>query len=437
MPELTHRYAPRGAARELLRSKDPEILLSGPAGTGKSRACLEKINLVCLRNAGTRALIVRKVRASLASTALVTWREHVVAELLLSGQLVYQGATDQRPAQFVYGNGSVVVVGGMDKATRIMSSEYDMIFVQEAIELTLDDWEALTTRLRNGRVSFQQIIGDTNPDRPTHWLKKRCDDGVTRVLESRHHDNPVLYSGDGSITPAGSDYMSKLGRLTGVRRARLRDGVWSSAEGMIYADEWDEAVHLVDPFHIPREWTRYWSVDFGYTHPFVCQWWAEDPDGRLYRYREIHMTGRTVDQHAATMLASVTDKEGEWWEPRPRAIVCDHDAEGREQLVRALRIRTTPARKKVREGIQLVQARLRPAGDGRPRLYLVRGATVEVDATAEEEHRPRSTEQEVVGYVWADGGKEEPVKKEDDGCDAMRYMVAYRDMRALPGVRFM
>jgi hypothetical protein len=43
------------------------------------------------------------------------------------------------------------MIGGMDKPTKIMSSEYDFIYVQEAIELTETDWENLTTRLRNGR----------------------------------------------------------------------------------------------------------------------------------------------------------------------------------------------------------------------------------------------------------------------------------------------
>jgi predicted O-methyltransferase YrrM len=57
----------------------------------------------------------------------------------------------------------MIVVVGLDKAQKVMSSEYDVIFVQEAIELTVDDWEALTTRLRNGKISFQQLLADCNP----------------------------------------------------------------------------------------------------------------------------------------------------------------------------------------------------------------------------------------------------------------------------------
>lgn len=430
---VTHRFAPRGAAKALMSCRDPEVLLSGPAGTGKSRACLEKIHLMALLNPGMRGLIVRKTLASLGSTALATWREHVVPEALQTGEIEFYGGSAEEPPQYRYRNGSVIVVGGMDKSTRIMSSEYDVIFVQEAIELTENDWEALTTRLRNGKVSFQQIIADTNPDRPTHWLKKRVDRGITTVMESRHEDNPVLYDevapGRFEMTPVGRDYLAKLDGLTGVRYQRLRRGLWVAAEGIIY-EEFDPAVHLVDPFPIPESWTRWWTVDFGFTHPFVLQCWAEDPDGRLYLYREIFRTQTLVEDHARRILSLVT-RDGRWTEPRPRAVICDHNAEDRATLERHLRMSTTPARKSVREGIQLVAARLRPRPpSGLPGLVLFRDALVERDETLAEANKPTCTAEEFPGYVWARnaaGLTEVPVKEEDDGMDALRYMVAHRD----------
>lgn len=437
---LVHRYAPRGACKALLSCRAPEVLLSGPAGTGKSRGCLEKLNLQALKYPGMRALIVRKTLASLGSTALVTWREHVVAEALRAGQVKWYGGSQQESAQYRYRNGSVIVVGGMDKATKIMSSEYDVAYVQEAIELTVSDWEAITTRLRNGKLPYQQLIADTNPDVPTHWLKQRADRGDVLLLESRHEDNPVYFHDDGQMTEAGRAYiLGVLDRLTGVRHARLRRGLWVAAEGMIY-DGYDPAVHLLDRFDIPDHWTRWWSIDFGYTHPLVLQCWAEDGDGRLYLYREIYRTKRTVDQHAADIL-SVVAPGGSWIEPRPRAIVCDHDAEGRATLERCLGMPTVKAHKAVSEGIQAVQARWRPAGDGRPRLFLLRDSVVTRDAAQAEALKPCSTAEEIPGYVWAvkPGGelKEQPVKEHDDGCDALRYMVAERDLGGRPGIRIL
>jgi PBSX family phage terminase large subunit len=438
---VVHRYHPRGAARRVLESRNPEVLLSGPAGTGKSRACLEKLHLQALKYPKMRGLIARKTQTSLGSTALVTFREHVAAEALASGAMHWYGGSGQRAAAYQYRNGSEIVVGGMDKSTKIMSSEYDVAYVQEAIELTVNDWEAITTRLRNGRLPYQQVIADTNPDVPTHWLKVRCDEGATSMLESRHEDNPVLFNDDGTMTERGADYLSKLDALTGVRFQRLRNGLWVAAEGMIY-EGYDPAVHVVDRFPVPSSWTRWWTVDFGYTNPFVLSCYAEDGDGRLHRYREIYYTRRLVEDHARQIL-SIVAPGGTWIEPRPRAIICDHDAEDRATLERHLGMGTVAATKTVSDGIQAVQARWRPAGDGKPRLTLLRDSLVERDPALEEAKKPCCTEEEIPGYVWAvkpgnaSGLKEEPVKENDHGADALRYMVAERDLSARPRVRFM
>jgi len=437
---IRHRFEPRGACRQAFESRASELLLSGPAGTGKSRALLEKLHLLALLHPGMRGLIVRKTLASLGSTALVTWNRFVVAEARRAGDLSWYGGSPQESPQYRYRNGSTIVVGGMDKPSKIMSSEYDVCYVQEAIELGEPDWEAITTRLRNGKISFQQLMADTNPDTPTHWLKARCDRGVCTMLDSRHEDNPVLYDKDGSITEAGRAYLSKLDNLTGPRHMRLRRGLWVAAEGQIY-DSYDPAIHLIDRFDIPESWTRYWAVDFGYTNPMVIQWWAVDPDGRLYLYREIYHTRRTVDVHARHALAQVVDADGNWTEPRPRLIVCDHDAEGRAVLERDLGMGTVAAQKTVTDGIQTMQGRLGAAGDGRPRMFLLRDSLVERDPELVDAKKPTCTAEEIPGYIWDLGQgkapKEQPFKVDDHGCDAARYISAELDLKQTPRVRIM
>lgn len=435
---LRHEYAPRGAARDLFSAREPEVLIVGAAGTGKSRACLEKLHLMCLRNPNMRGLIVRKTQVSLASTALDTLRKYVIAEALISGEVIFHGGGPQDPPQYRYANGATITIGGMDRSTRIMSSEYDVVYVQEATELTIDDWEALVTRLRNWRVSFQQLIADCNPDRPTHWLKLRADTGQVRLLTSLHEDNPQLFDAAGVITERGRNYMANLDALTGVRKERLRWGRWAAAEGIIY-DGWSERAHLIDRFAVPYEWPRYWSVDFGFTNPFVCQHWAVDPDGRLILYREFYHTQKTNDVHAREILATVTDSRGQWREPPPRYVVCDHDAEGRTVLSRELGLGTTPANKKVSEGIQAVQTRLRAVGNPeRPRLLIMRDSRVTRDPELADKKLPTSTVEEITGYVWDTTNgktKEIPVKENDHGMDALRYMVAERDLGSRPQIR--
>jgi phage terminase large subunit len=434
-PRPEHKaYLPCGAAWKLWWSQDQEVLISGPAGTGKSRGCLEKLHFLASKYAKMRGLIVRKTRASLTESALVTFEEKVVPV----NHPILQGAGRAHRQAYRYPNGSILVLGGLDKASRIMSTDYDVIFVQEAIELAENDWEALTTRLRNGIVPYQQIIADTNPDTPTHWLKRRCDTGKALLLESRHEDNPLLWNRNkNQWTEVGRTYIAKLDALTGPRKLRLRYGRWVQAEGVVY-ENWDTAVHLIDRFPIPAAWPRYWSIDFGYTNPFVCQWWAEDPDGRLFLYREIFMSQRLVEDHARDILrysGAMIDGVVSWLpgraEPRPRAIICDHDRQERETLHKYLKMETTPAFKDVIPGIQAVSARLQKAGDGKPRLFILRDSLVQEDERLQDLCKPTSTAAEFEGYIWDQtAGKkrgEKPIETDNHGMDALRYMVYFRD----------
>jgi Phage terminase large subunit len=454
-----HTFEPHGAALEAMHATDGEVLLSGPAGTGKSRAALERLHLLALANPMMRGLIVRKTAVSLGSSALVTWREKVIPEAKDAGLVRFYGGSREEASGYRYVNGSVINLGGMDNPTRIMSTEYDCVFVQEAIEITEDAWESITSRLRNGRLPWQFILADTNPDKPTHWLNVRCDRGDTRMLHCRHSDNPTIVDPvSRKPTRTGAAYLARLDKLTGVRRARLRDGRWVAAEGIIYED-FDPAVHCSDRFPVPPEWTRWWAIDFGYTNPFVCQCWAEDPDGRLWLEWEVYHTGRTVDQHAVTILDQVTEPvedyehpDGEprrahhgrrWVSPRPRAVICDHDAEGRAVLARELGMSTRPARKQVKDGIEAVQARLRKAPDGRPRLYILRDGLVERDTDLEDAKKPCSTLEEFPGYVWdtstgaVKAAREQPVKEDDHGMDTTRYVVAEKDLGGRARVRWL
>jgi PBSX family phage terminase large subunit len=432
---VQHTYEPRGAARRLVSARDGEILVDGPAGTGKSLGCLHKIAMCMMKYDGARALIVRKTAASLGSTTLETWRKQVIKSLIASGKAKYYGGSTEEPPQYRFANGSAVVIGGMDKPSKIMSSEYDLVFADEGTELDVADWEAATTRLRHGVMPYQQALMAVNPAQPTHWVNQRADAGLMLRMLSRHEDNPRYFrqrpDGTFELTPDGAAYLDKLDRLTGVRYQRLRKGLWVAAEGQIFED-FDPAVHLVDAMPAGWErWPRYWSIDWGHTNPCVVGFWAEDGDGRLYLYRELYHTQRLVEDVARQVMRIVAPADV-WREPQPEAIVCDHDAEDRHTFERHTGLGTIPAKKDVTNGIQAVQARLRPAGDGRPRIFLLRSALVERDAELAEAGKPVCTADEIPGYVWKPGpdGKpvpEEPLKKDDHGCDAARYLVMHKD----------
>jgi hypothetical protein len=426
-------YTFRGASLKLLQSQAREVVLSGAAGTGKSRGCLEKLHYLAETHPGMRGLILRRTRESLTESALVTFEDRV---LPADHYVLKAGGQRAMRHSYRYRNGSHVTVGGLDKPTRVMSTEYDMIYVQEAIELTEAEWEVLKTRLRNNRMAYQQILGDTNPDAPTHWIKRRSGKGgPLQLLEGSHEDNPSLYHPATGWTREGLSYLANLDSLTGVRYERLRWGRWVQAEGVVYT-EWRPAVHLLDPFLIPLAWDRYWAVDFGFTHPFAAGMFAVDHDGRAYLYREVYKTKRLVEDHAKRLLALQEQETVAQMEAtglsrssveqrlRPKAIYCDHDAEDRATLQKHLGgLPCTPARKMVRPGIEAVQQRLKVLPDNKARLYILRDSLDERDMELFDAKRPCSIVEEFDSYVWNDK-KDEPVKEFDHGMDMLRYLVA-------------
>jgi hypothetical protein len=78
---LRVRYTPSGASLDLFNSYDPELIVSGPAGTGKSRGILEYLHLVAATVPGVRILMLRKTFASLKTSGLVTFDEKVRPQL--------------------------------------------------------------------------------------------------------------------------------------------------------------------------------------------------------------------------------------------------------------------------------------------------------------------------------------------------------------------
>lgn len=287
-------YQPFGAARELMRNHDREVLLSGPSGTGKSMGCLQKIDLAASQTP-MRAAIVRKLRTALTQAAMVTFREKVLPP---PPNAVWFHHEDQ---EFRYPNGSRVIVAGLDDPRKVLSTDFDLIYVQEATELEEQDWQILLTRLRNNALSYQQLLADCNPSYPDHWLKVRADDGHVTLLESRHEDNPQLFDhANGEYTTFGTQYLKTLDSLTGYLHKRLRQGIWVAAEGMFFP-EWDPEIHLgaFGDDGIPPDWPRWISVDYGFAVPFCALWLARDPETRqIWVYRELYASGLRDEQQA-------------------------------------------------------------------------------------------------------------------------------------------
>lgn len=387
-------YNPYGGALALFECRDREVLIEGPAGTGKSRAVLEKINAAAWKYPGMRALICRATRASMSETVLVTWERFVLGDFHPA-----IGTCSRAHRQtYEFPNGSTIVVGGLDNPDRLMSSEYDLVAVFEATEVVLDDWEKLTTRLRNNVMPYQQAIADCNPSYPSHWLNVRASEGSITRLYSRHADNPA-------VTKA---YLDGLSKLTGVRRARLFEGKWVGSEGVVY-DKFDKAVHVRSRV---QEWTySVIGVDDGYTNPFAALLVRVDGDGRMHVEREFYERGRLASERVSALrgfgrFPCLVD-------PSAATLIAEARAAGCEVL---------QADNAVIPGIQRVMQRLAIDGDGEPRLTIDPSCVNLIREMESYRWKTNRASMDENGQY-----KDEPVKENDHAMDALRYATAYID----------
>lgn len=377
--------------------------------TGKSRAWGEYINTLCEEYENIRVLVLRKTRASLTESFMVTFEEKV----LTPDHPALSGPSRLNRHSYTYPTGSEIVLAGMDQPTRIFSSEYDLIYVQEATELTESEWESLHRALRNGKLPWQQLGGDCNPDAPSHWLNQRCLAGKTQRLLSRHKDNPSLTE----------SYLLRLQNLSGVRRARLFEGRWAAAEGIVYAS-YDAAVHCVDQ---PPTGIRFYvaGVDWGFTNPGVILVAGMDGDGRCYIVEQVYHTGKTIDWWVAQAqrLGRAYNIQKFLCDPAEPAYILD--------FTRG-KLKAIEADNDILPGIGAVEKRFKPAKDGRPRLFFCRDSMKQPDPELQESKSPHRLEQEIESYVWPDpkpdrNPKEVPVDNCNHAMDALRYLIRYLD----------
>ena len=397
-----------------LASKASTLLLTGSAGGGKSKVAAEKIHAYCQKYPGSTWLIMRKAREWASRSIVPFMWQSVMGQ---DPKIKY----NKSDGSFAYANGSMIYSGGMmdekqRESVRSIGGDggLDGAWLEEANAFSRQDYEEIIGRVRHTAADWQQIILTTNPGSPTHWI-------YTDLIKGKQAD--VYYSG-AAMNPYNSPaYLTNLTKLTGVLKQRLVDGLWVMAEGAIY-DEFDQDFHVIDRAQCPEFVRRFRVVDFGYSNPFVCQWWGMDADGRLYLYREIYQTRRLVEDLTPEIIQL---SQGE----RIEMTVADHDAEDRATMAKH-GIDTVAAVKDVSPGIQAFKARLKKQPDGKSRIYFVRDALVRPDPLLEAAKKPLCTIDELPGYSWAktpDGkpDKEQPVKIDDHGCDAARYVVYYLD----------
>lgn len=408
-----------------------ETLVEGPSRTGKSLGIGLTLAQVLEENPGTKLLIVRKTLKSMRDTVLATWEEEVLPSD--HPALRSHNRHSQSP-RYEFENESLAVAtgcNGPDDIERIKSSEWDIIWENEATDLFVKEHETLLTRLSGKAAIGGFIIADCNPVQPMHWLNRRADTDKMRRILTTLDDNPRFVNQEtGEYTDDGKRYVGILDNLTGVRYLRLRKGIWCVAEGAIWGN-FDDHLHVIDAPIAPIKW-HFASVDWGFRDPGVIGVWGVDAARRMYLMREIYMTEKNSDWWADKAL----DIQNQY---DPRVFVCDPSRADMIDLLnhrlyqRQGRNCAIPAINEILTGCNVVRDRLAARPDGTFGIYFLRNALEAVDPLLDERRKPRCTVDEIPGYAFKEvkdgqANVEAPENDADNhGCDMTRYGCMYLD----------
>lgn len=85
-------------------------------------------------------------------------------------------------------------------------------------------------------------------------------------------------------------------------------GEWVFYGGIVYP-QFQQSLHIIEPFEIPPSWPRIRGIDFGDRDPFVCLWAAIGPEGELYFYREYYYRESRPTKHHAQVIKELTGDE--------------------------------------------------------------------------------------------------------------------------------
>lgn len=279
----------------------------GARGGGKTHAVRIKAVMGAATYPGIRILIVRRTYPELQANHI-----EPMLKLVPSGLASYRG--DLRQMYFI--NGSIIKFGHFQSYNQAMTEyqgqEYDWIFIDEATQFTEEEFRLLGGCLRGVNEFPKQFFLTCNPGGVGHrWVKRLFIDREYNqdsdnpeenenpddyhFIQATVDDNEALMNSEG-----GEAYKKMLSSLPENIRQAHRYGDWDVLSGN-YFPEFSVGRHVVQPFSIPKHWTRYRAFDYGLDMLAVL-WVAVDEKGRAYVYRELRQSNQNVSEASRLIL---------------------------------------------------------------------------------------------------------------------------------------
>lgn len=226
-------------------------------------------------------------------------------------------------------------------------------------------------------------------------------------------DNPYL----------DKDEIEALERTLDERtlQARRYGKFVSEGAGLVYP-EFDESIHVIEPFSVPKEWQDGISIDPGLNNPLSAHWYAVDFDDNVYVVAEHYEAGRDIDYHADAIKR--ISKELNWFTDGRGRICALIDSASKQRTLGSVKsvaelfyerdILVNPnVEKDLFTGIARVKSYLNHK-NGLPNIYVFKNCVNLI--------------RELKGYYWGSG--DAPRKADDHSLDEMRYYLMSKPKKA-------
>ena len=266
------------------------------------------LNLICrmMEYPLANVLVVRKTAATLKDSCFAQLR-WAIERLGVSS--FWKSRVNPLELEYLP-TGQRIIFRGCDdplKITSITVSHGNLCWawLEEAYELEEEEFNRIDESLR-GKLPegyFVQLTVTFNPWNSTSFLKAKFFD----IKRENTLAITTTYKCNEWLSDADRAYFEEMAIVDPERYKTAGLGEWGQPDGQFFK-EFRESIHVVKPFKIPSNWTKFRAMDWGMAKPYCVLWFAVDFDGNMWCYREIYGFGGKANVGTGETAAEVGNR---------------------------------------------------------------------------------------------------------------------------------
>ena len=275
-----------------LYNKKRYLILKGGSGGGKSHWACQKILHRVMTEKDHRFLIIRKVKDTIRKSVFQLFKDYISKWDLWDEFKI----RDNNMTITFKSNGNEILFAGVDDPEKLKSMEgITGIWIEEATELYLKDFEEIDRRLRGIFHTYMQIILTYNPILKSNWTYKRFFTGLTEEDKEDIEISTTTYK-DNVYLKDDKAYKKLLEGYTGNKRTVYTLGQYGMLENAIYTN-WE----MIENDEFPDD-EPVLGLDFGYIAPQALIRTVVDMEEKIIYVDELsYKTRQTIPMLAKFM----------------------------------------------------------------------------------------------------------------------------------------